>query len=113
MRGAQFLTCWAIVVQHEGRDLGDGQLSAAVAEYAAWWKDSERTAWRHLAAFRKSYPGHDDPAELARELAPKLAKTADTVRKADAAIGALRSTRPDKSQASVILHRFLASRIKA
>lgn len=51
------------------------------AEYAAYWKLSERSAQREWDLFRKAFPGEDSPERLARlvvsEYAARLAKTED------------------------------------
>jgi hypothetical protein len=38
------------------------------AEYAAYWKQSERSAQRDWERFRKAFPGEDGPERLARAL---------------------------------------------
>jgi hypothetical protein len=44
------------------RDLGR---RPEVTEYAAWWKISERTAYRELAEFAKAFPEEDYPDRIA------------------------------------------------
>lgn len=62
------LMSWAIAEAMLGRPLGDGQgVTAAVEEYSSWWKQSRRTTFRELAAFRKAFPSEESPARLAAE----------------------------------------------
>lgn len=49
---------WAMVRQDLGR-------RPYVHEYAAWWKVSERTAWREMARFSAAFPEEDGPDRLA------------------------------------------------
>lgn len=44
------------------RDLGR---RPEVTEYAAWWKISERTAYRQLADFAQAFPEEDYPERIA------------------------------------------------
>lgn len=55
---------WAIC----RRDLGR---RPEVAEYAAWWKISERTAYRELADFAKAFPEEDGPDRIATWVADR------------------------------------------
>lgn len=47
-RVVQFVVQWAIASQALGREI-------TLEEYADWWKESERTAYRHQAAFREVF----------------------------------------------------------
>lgn len=51
------------------------------ANYAHYWKQSERTAQREWALVKKAFPGEDGPERLARlvvsEYAARLAKSED------------------------------------
>lgn len=65
-RAGSVVVSWAIAERDLGRPLGDDEsLSAAVRDYAAYWKQSERTAWRELERFREVF-GEESPARLAR-----------------------------------------------
>lgn len=57
-RVATFITEWAIA----SRELG-GPITTA--QYAEWWKVSERQAWRRRAAFKELFPELAEPQELA------------------------------------------------
>lgn len=52
---------WAIV----HRDLGR---RPTVAEYANWWKVTERTAYNQLADFAKAFPDEHGPDRIAEAL---------------------------------------------
>lgn len=70
-RAMSFLITWAIAVRQLGHDLGEqegGHLSAAVREHAAYWRQTERTSWRDVAAWRQAFPGEESPAALALQL---------------------------------------------
>ena len=65
-RAASVLIEWAIATHRLGHEPGQGgDLTAAVREYATYWRHSERTAWRQLARFREVFPEEDSPARLA------------------------------------------------
>lgn len=69
-KGAAAVSClvaWAIAEESVGLPLGD-DLTSQVRNYAKWWRITERTAWRDLAAFKQAFPGEDSPARLAAEL---------------------------------------------
>lgn len=72
-RGAQaaaFVQSWAAATEALGHELGEGEhLTAALQEYAAFWRVSERTAWNELHRFRGVFPAEQSPARLARLLA--------------------------------------------
>lgn len=57
-RVGMLINQWAIC----RRDLGR---RPEVSEYAAWWKISERTAYRELAEFAKAFPEEDYPDRIA------------------------------------------------
>lgn len=63
-----FLISWATAVEDLGHELGGdgGTLSAAMAEYAEYWKLTERSAWRDLSAFRQVFGTAADPAAIVR-----------------------------------------------
>jgi hypothetical protein len=66
-QAAAVLALWAIAVAKRGHELGEdegGNLSAAVREYATYWKLSERTAWRELDRFKQVFEEEDSPARL-------------------------------------------------
>jgi hypothetical protein len=71
VKAMEVLTAWAIAVQVLGHELGEdegGGLSAAVREYTGYWKQSERTTWRDMAAWKAAFPGEESPASLARQV---------------------------------------------
>lgn len=71
IRALQMIQQWALARMVLGHDLGEeegGGVSAAVREYARWWKVSERTAWRELSSFQNAFPEEQTPAELAAQL---------------------------------------------
>jgi hypothetical protein len=87
-RAMTVLIAWAIAEQRLGRALGDGEgLTAAVREYTAWWKQSERTTWRDLQAFRAAFPTESSPAQLAAQLVAR--SEAKLAQRDAAAVGAL------------------------
>lgn len=47
-RVVAFVTSWDVVRRELGR-------RPTVAEYSEYWRESERTAWRHLALFREVF----------------------------------------------------------
>lgn len=66
---------WAIARRELGR-------RPEVTEYAEWWKMSERSAYRELAAFRKAFPDEDGPDRIAaavNELGDELVHDAASV----------------------------------
>jgi hypothetical protein len=74
-QGASVVVSWALAQRELGHELGDqegGHLSAAIREYADYWKQSERTAWRDLKRFKAAYPGEESPVKLARLLSREL-----------------------------------------
>jgi hypothetical protein len=54
---AEFITEWEVWLRSAGQDGG-------VEEFAQWWKDSPRTAYRRLANFRAAFP------ELGKQATP-------------------------------------------
>ena len=72
-RAMSVLIAWGMAEASLGRPLGAnvegrGHQTAAIREYAEWWKANERTTWRDLAAFKAAFPGEESPARLAAEL---------------------------------------------
>jgi hypothetical protein len=70
-QAASVIVSWAIAVEDLGHELGadeGGHLTAAVREYAAYWKLHERTAWREHKRFALAFPGEESPARLASVL---------------------------------------------
>jgi hypothetical protein len=57
-RCASFIASWAIASTSLGRPI-------TLEEYAEWWKESERTAYRHQAEFRKCFPHLGNPQPIA------------------------------------------------
>ena len=54
MRAMTFATAWAVVE----KDLGE---EPSVEAYSAWWKQSSRTTYRELAAWRECFPEFSTP----------------------------------------------------
>lgn len=52
-RVVSFITAWDVVRRQLGR-------RPTVAEYAAWWKEHERTVWRHLELFRTVFDAQEN-----------------------------------------------------
>lgn len=69
-RAAEMVVSWAIATERRGRELGDGELSAAIRDYADYWKCSERTAWNQLRRFHAVWPKEEErsPARLAAQV---------------------------------------------
>lgn len=42
------------------------------AEYAAWWKQSERQAQREWALFKEAFPGQESPDAMAKVMAAEI-----------------------------------------
>lgn len=72
-RATETIVAWALAERALGHPLGLGirheGVSAAMSEYAEYWKISERTAWRELHRFREVFPEEESPARLARLIA--------------------------------------------
>ncbi len=61
LKGARvctFIACWCIASQALGRAI-------TLEEYAEWWKESERTVYRHQAEFREVFPHLSTPQAIA------------------------------------------------
>jgi hypothetical protein len=71
-RGTQAATLvesWLIASRKLGHELGQGEgVTAAVREYASYWKRSERTAWRELDRFREVFPEEATPERIVQLL---------------------------------------------
>lgn len=81
-RAALVVVQWAVARQGLGRPLGEeegGHVSAAVRDYAAWWRESERTGWRDLRRFRQAFPEEETPERLAALLGEVAAERAEAV----------------------------------
>lgn len=52
-----FVIAWDTVRRQLGR-------RPTVPEYAEWWRESERTVWRHLALFREVFDQADMPDDV-------------------------------------------------
>lgn len=59
-RAMTFATAWAVVE----KDLGH---QPSVEEYAVWWKQSSRTTYRDLAAWRTCMPEYSTPSGFLAE----------------------------------------------
>lgn len=60
-----FMVAWEMARAALGDDWpGDDGISAQVAAYADWWRESERTAWRNVDRFRAAFPGEDTPTRI-------------------------------------------------
>lgn len=67
-RAAVTVVSWAIAEADLGRPLGEpegGHLSAAIREYAKWWKVTERTGWNDLQRFSEVFNEEKTPARIA------------------------------------------------
>jgi len=63
-RCAAFIVSWAIASEVQGRPLGDGDgVTAGIRDYAEYWEDNERTAYRRLAEFRTVF-AYDTPQPI-------------------------------------------------
>ena len=61
-RVALFITSWAAAMKAEGRD------EYTITEYARFWNEVEREAYRYKAEFKDLWPEYETPNELARQL---------------------------------------------
>lgn len=61
-RVALFIGSWAAAMRTEGRD------EYTITEYARFWSDSERHAYRLQREFRELWPEFETPNELARQI---------------------------------------------
>ena len=67
---------WSIAEAKVGHELGQGEgLSAAVREYAKYWRMSERTAWRDLDRFRRGFPSEESPGRITAHWRAHVANT--------------------------------------
>ncbi len=62
-RVCAFVTQWTIASQAIGREI-------TIEEYADWWNESERTAYRHQAEFRRIF-GVPSPQVIANHAIAK------------------------------------------
>ena len=58
MKVLTFIVAWGVVIE----DTGDEDIG--IEDYAAWWRESERTAFREQALFREAMPDEDTPTRL-------------------------------------------------
>jgi ferric-dicitrate binding protein FerR (iron transport regulator) len=65
-RVASFVVLWALALE----DLDADELT--LTEWKRWAKESERSAWRHLAEFRELFPEFETPTPLAVQLRRQL-----------------------------------------
>jgi hypothetical protein len=61
-RVAMFIGSWAAAMGSEGRD------EYTITEYARFWNEVEREAYRFQREFRELWPEYDTPSELAQQL---------------------------------------------
>lgn len=61
-RVALFITSWAAAMEAEGRD------EFTITEYARFWNEVEREAYRYQREFRELWPEYETPNELARKV---------------------------------------------
>jgi hypothetical protein len=61
-RVALFIASWAAAMKAEGRD------EFTITEYARFWNEVEREAYRYQREFRDLWPEYETPDELARKL---------------------------------------------
>lgn len=81
-RAALIVAQWAVARQSLGHALGHdegGHVTAAVREYSAWWRETERTGWRDLRRFREVFPEEETPERLAELLGDVRAKRKEAV----------------------------------
>ncbi len=57
-------TVVSLAICAQMRDEGDGWPTQA--EYAAWWKISERQAQREWELFKRAFPGEESPDRIAQ-----------------------------------------------
>jgi hypothetical protein len=60
LKGARicsFIAQWSIASSSLGRPI-------TLAEYAEWWRESERSAFRHQAEFRAAFPHLENPQAI-------------------------------------------------
>lgn len=57
MRVGTFMAAWDACEQELGRE-------PTVREYAAWWREPESTAFKHLSEFRRALPSERTPTRL-------------------------------------------------
>lgn len=65
-RVCAFIASWTITSQALGRDI-------TIEEYADWWNESERTAYRHLADFRRVFGPGTTPQTIANHAIARAA----------------------------------------
>ena len=73
---AEFILEWEIAVRKHVGPIN-------ISEFARWWKDSERTAYRRLEDYRALFPElgpHATPQDLMRPLLDRLALDAEPAR---------------------------------
>jgi hypothetical protein len=61
-RVAMFIGSWAAAMGSEGRD------EYTITEYARFWNEVEREAYRYQREFRELWPEYETPNELSRKL---------------------------------------------
>lgn len=60
-----FMVAWETARASLGDEWpADQGISAQVYAYGAWWRESERTAWRELERFRAAFPDEQTPTRL-------------------------------------------------
>jgi hypothetical protein len=57
-RVCSFIVSWCLASQALGREI-------TLEEYREWWRESERTAYRHQADFRQVFPHLPNPQPIA------------------------------------------------
>ncbi len=77
MRAIAFMSAWGVARNALGHPPGEGAgATAAVEEYAAWWRQPLRSAWREWGCFHDAFPDEDTPdrlLDLAAETASDVA----------------------------------------
>lgn len=71
-RVALFIASWAAAMKAEGRD------EYTITEYARFWRETERVAYRLQVEFRELWPGFDTPNELAAQIVKQSTLTLET-----------------------------------
>jgi len=71
-RVALFIGSWAAAMRTEGRD------EYTITEYARFWNDTERHAYRLQREFRELWPEFETPNELACQIVAQAGVKLDT-----------------------------------
>jgi hypothetical protein len=61
-RAIAFMWQWALWRETTGAP--PASITQDVTDYADWWRESERTVWRHLELYREAFPGEQTPDRI-------------------------------------------------